>query len=170
MPMLPSVLMPSKMSVDVRTSIEQAESPLDIGHFKAAGSSRSAEPRGAGRFAAHLCGAKMANVGMELESNKDRTYELKKRLGRGSFASVWKAEDTREHTLSAIKVFELHDALATIEELKKAFGREREVLSEIRHLGCPHLVRMTESFEDEATGLYCIVMTLVEGSSLQDRM
>jgi serine/threonine protein kinase len=112
----------------------------------------------------------MANVGLELESDKDRTYKLNMCLGRGSFASVWRAEDMRGHTLSAIKVFELRDALGTIEDLKKAFGREREVLSEIRNLDCPHLVRMLESFEDEDTGLCCIVMTLVEGNSLQERM
>jgi serine/threonine protein kinase len=112
----------------------------------------------------------MATVSLKLRGNKDRTYELKTHLGSGSFASVWRAEDMSTQTLSAVKVFELHDALGTIEDLKKAFGREREVLSEIRSLGCPHLVRMLESFKDEKTGLYCIVMTLVEGRSLETRM
>lgn len=107
---------------------------------------------------------------MQLIGAKMRTYELKGWLGSGSFASVWRAEDPATHALYAIKIFELGDSLETTKDVEKAHEWERAVLTDIRELRCPYLIRMDETFKDVESGLYCIAMTLVEGSSLHERM
>lgn len=109
-------------------------------------------------------------VGMELQGIKERKYELKERLGGGSFASAWRAEVSDIRTPFAIKIFQIGDALADMVDVEQAWGREVQVLTDIRDAQCPHLVRLHESFKDEGSGLCCIVMNLVAGSSLQDRM
>jgi serine/threonine protein kinase len=109
-------------------------------------------------------------VGMTLEGVKDRKYVLKARLGSGSFASVWRAEIKETNECFAIKVFEIREALGSVEDAKRAYAREAAVLMDVRDAHCPHVVRIEENFEDEESGLCCIVMTLVEATSLQERV
>jgi serine/threonine protein kinase len=106
---------------------------------------------------------------MRLVGVKRRIYELKRRLGAGSFASVWRAEVSAAN-LHAIKIFELSGSLDTPEDVEEACKRETAVLTDILKLGCPYLIQMDEAFKDVESGLHCIAMTLVEGSSLHERM
>lgn len=109
---------------------------------------------------------------MRLEGVKERAYVLKEKLGGGSFASVWRALDQETHDSYAIKIFETgaKRSLETPEQAEEACAREVAVLIAIRDLRCPYLIRIDESFKDVASGLYCIVMNLVEGDSLKGRM
>lgn len=107
---------------------------------------------------------------MRLQGFKERIYILKDKLGSGSFASVWRTEVQGTGLTFAIKIFEVRDALGDVADVKEAYGREATVLMDVRDARCPHVIRIEEHFEDAETGLFCIVMNLVEGSSLQDRM
>lgn len=107
---------------------------------------------------------------MRLEGVKQRVYVLQTRLGGGSFASVWRALDQETHDSYAIKIFETGGSLESPEQAEKASGREVAVLMAVRALNCPYLIEMDEAFKDLASGLYCVVMKLVEGETLKDRM
>jgi serine/threonine protein kinase len=109
-------------------------------------------------------------AGMRLRGVKGRIYELNRPLGAGSFASVWRAEDPATNARYAIKIFEIGGSLETTADLEEANERERAVLTDLLKLQCPFLIRMDEAFKDVDSGLYCIAMTLVEGSSLHERM
>jgi serine/threonine protein kinase len=107
---------------------------------------------------------------MRLDSAKQRVYVLKERLGGGGFASVWRALDEETNDSYAIKIFETTGSLETPEQAEEASRRELVALMDIRGSNCPYLIRVDEAFKDIASGLYCIVMNLVEGDSLKDRM
>lgn len=109
-------------------------------------------------------------VGMRLESVKGRVYELNRLLGAGSFASVWRAENSATNVHHAVKIFQLRGSLETTADVEEAYERERAALIDILKLGCPYLIQMDEAFKDVQSDLHCIAMTLVEGSSLHERM
>jgi serine/threonine protein kinase len=109
-------------------------------------------------------------AGTRLQGFKERIYILKDKLGSGSFASVWRAEVQGTGFTFAIKIFEVRDALGGAADVKEAYGREATVLMDVRDARCPHVIRIEEHFEDAETGLFCIVMNLVEGSSLEKCM
>ncbi|MFF2197434.1 serine/threonine-protein kinase, partial [Streptomyces sp. NPDC058157] len=87
-------------------------------------------------------------------------YRLGKRLGRGGMGTVWKASD--ELLGRAVAVKELH-----VGEGKEATGalREARTVAQIKH---PHVVVVHDVVEDD--GRPYIVMELVEGGSLADRL
>ncbi|MFJ3882269.1 serine/threonine-protein kinase [Streptomyces sp. NPDC090077] len=87
-------------------------------------------------------------------------YRLGKRLGRGGMGTVWQAAD--ELLGRAVAVKELH-----VGEGKEAAGalREARTVAQIKH---PHVVVVHDVVEDD--GRPYIVMELVEGGSLADRL
>ena len=88
---------------------------------------------------------------------------LVRELGEGGMGSVWVAEHTTLHTEVAVKF--VHDEMAT-ETLLKRFSREASLAAQIKS---PHVV---QTYDHGATdeGMPYIVMELLEGESLQDRL
>ncbi|MEU3408014.1 serine/threonine-protein kinase [Streptomyces sp. NPDC006670] len=87
-------------------------------------------------------------------------YRLGKRLGRGGMGTVWRASD--ELLGRAVAVKELH-----VGEDGETAGalREARTVAQVRH---PHVVVVHDVVEDD--GRPYIVMELVEGGSLADRL
>ncbi|MFK0044486.1 serine/threonine-protein kinase [Streptomyces sp. NPDC090741] len=87
-------------------------------------------------------------------------YRLERRLGRGGMGTVWQASDELLGRLVAVK--ELHVDGGT--EAKGAL-REARTVAQVRH---PHVVVVHDVVEHD--GRPHIVMELVEGGSLSDRL
>jgi serine/threonine-protein kinase len=91
-------------------------------------------------------------------------YEVRAELGRGGFAVVYAAFDTRLKRDVAVKV--LRPELST-EPARQRFRREAEAVARLRH---PHIVPIYAVGEAEAEGLAWYVMPLIAGPSLRARL
>ena len=90
-------------------------------------------------------------------------YRVQGVIGRGGMGVVLRAFDTSLHRLVAIKV--LAPELAANASARRRFLREARAAASVVH---DHVV--TIHAVDEAKGLPYLVMRLVEGKSLQDRL
>jgi Tol biopolymer transport system component len=90
-------------------------------------------------------------------------YQILSLLGRGGMGEVYRACDTKLGRDVAIKV--LPDLVANDAERLARFHREAEVLASLNH---PHIAHI-HGFED-STGVPALVMELVEGPTLADRI
>ena len=90
-------------------------------------------------------------------------YEIIAPIGAGGMGEVYKARDTKLKREVAIKV--LPESLANDPERLARFGREAEVLASLNHPNIAHIY----GFED-AGGVHALVMELVEGPTLADRI
>lgn len=90
-------------------------------------------------------------------------YEITAPLGAGGMGEVFRAHDTKLNRDVAIKV--LPDAVAADRERLERFEREAQVLAALNH---PHIAHI-HGFED-STGTPALVMELVEGPTLADRI
>lgn len=90
-------------------------------------------------------------------------YEIASLLGEGGMGQVYRAVDTRLKRHVAIKV--LPAALAADAERLTRFQREAEVLASLNH---PHIAGIYGL--EEAGGVTAIVMELVEGENLAQRL
>jgi serine/threonine protein kinase len=90
-------------------------------------------------------------------------YELRECIGRGGMGEVYRARVVRTGEPVAVKVM-LPEA-AKREVLRKRFFREARTAAALSH---PHVVQIVEAFEHE--GLPMLVMELLVGSSLEDRL
>jgi eukaryotic-like serine/threonine-protein kinase len=90
-------------------------------------------------------------------------YEIVSPLGAGSMGEVYRSTDTRLKRQVAIKI--LPEALAADPDRLARFQREAEVLASLNH---PHIAAVY-GFED-APGMKALVMELVEGPTLADRI
>src|SRR4026207_1887707 len=90
-------------------------------------------------------------------------YEVAPQLGAGGMGEVYRATDTKLKRQVAIKV--LPDALAADPERLARFQREAEVLASLNHQNIAHLHGLEES-----DGVKALVMELVEGPTLADRI
>jgi hypothetical protein len=90
-------------------------------------------------------------------------YELVERVGRGGMASVFKAYDTRNDRVVAVKILE--PLMGYEEDFRVRFRREAEVLIGLRH---PNIVSILDYGESE--GLAYIVMPFMNVGSLRERM
>ena len=90
-------------------------------------------------------------------------YEILDLLGKGGMGEVYRTRDTRLKRDLAIKV--LPDDVANDLERILRFQREAELLASLNHPNVAHLY----GFEESGT-TRCIVMELVEGATLQERM
>lgn len=90
-------------------------------------------------------------------------YEIVSRIGAGGMGEVWKATDTRLGRSVAIKV--LPADFARNAELKIRFEREAKTISQLNH---PNICTLHDVGQED--GLDYLVMELLEGESLADRL
>src|SRR6266446_1049421 len=90
---------------------------------------------------------------------KDR-YKLIDERGRGSFATVYVARDTKDNRIYAVKV--MHVELASEGDLLARFQREAHILL---NLSDPHIVRIVDYGEDNGT--HFIAMDYIDGQNLK---
>ena len=92
-------------------------------------------------------------------------YEVIERLGRGGMAEVYRAYHPNLDRYVAIKV--LHAFLADDPEFKNRFEKEAQNVAKLKQ---PHIVQVYD-FEYDAEGeSYYMVMELVEGPTLKERL
>src|SRR5262245_48778714 len=90
-------------------------------------------------------------------------YEVTSPLGEGGMGVVFRAHDTKLRRDVALKL--LPDHFANDPERLSRFQREAQVLASLNH---PNIAQIY-GFED-STAQRCIVMELVEGENLQERL
>src|SRR5438046_8359914 len=90
-------------------------------------------------------------------------YEIQSVLGAGGMGEVYRAHDSKLNRAVAIKVLP-SEVSASAERLAR-FGREAQILARLNH---PHIAQVY-SFED-STSIRALVLELVEGPTLADRI
>jgi serine/threonine protein kinase len=91
------------------------------------------------------------------------SYQVLSKLGEGGMGEVWRARDTKLNRDVALKV--LPAAFASDADRLVRFKREAQVLASLNH---PHIGAIY-GFEDDA-GVHALVLELVEGPTLADRI
>jgi hypothetical protein len=99
----------------------------------------------------------------DLSGRVMNSYRLVSHLGAGGMGEVYLARDTRLHRDVALKV--LPDALAADADQIARFKREAQLLASLNH---PHIGSIY-GFE-ESEGTHALVLELVEGPTLADRI
>src|SRR5499426_4443189 len=90
-------------------------------------------------------------------------YEVTSRLGEGGMGVVFRAHDTKLQRDVALKL--LPDHFADDPERLARFQREAQLLASLNH---PNIAQIYGLEESDNTR--CIVMELVEGETLQERL
>src|SRR5512145_2464365 len=90
-------------------------------------------------------------------------YEISGVIGMGGMGEVYRATDTNLKRQVAIKV--LPEAVAADAERLARFQREAEVLAALNHPNIAHIHGL-----EKADGTFALVMELVEGPTLADRI
>src|SRR5947208_964632 len=90
-------------------------------------------------------------------------YEITSHLGSGGMGDVYQATDSKLGRSVAIKF--LPAAVASDAGRLSRFRREAQVLASLNHPNIAHIYGLEESGETR-----CIVMELVEGETLQERI
>jgi eukaryotic-like serine/threonine-protein kinase len=90
-------------------------------------------------------------------------YEVVSLLGVGGMGEVYRARDTKLGRTVAIKV--LPDALASNADRIARFEREAKALAALNH---PHIATLYGT--DESDGRHFLIMELVDGDTLADRL
>ena len=90
-------------------------------------------------------------------------FEIGAPLGAGGMGEVYRARDTRLNRDVAIKI--LPEAFALDADRLARFKREAQVLAALNH---PHIAAIYGS--EEADGIQALVLELVEGPTLADRI
>jgi serine/threonine protein kinase/tetratricopeptide (TPR) repeat protein len=98
-----------------------------------------------------------------LEGRNLGKYRLIEQLGRGGFASVYKAYHARLDRYVAIKV--LHPHLVEGEDFLARFEREARAVAALRH---PNIV-IVHDFDVE-DNIYYMVMEFIDGQSMKERL
>ena len=98
-----------------------------------------------------------------LEGQRIGSYQIEAWIGAGGMGEVYKALDTKLNRQVAIKV--LLPAVADDPDRLARFSREAQVLASLNH---PHIAQI-HGLED-AGGVRALVMELVEGPTLADRI
>src|SRR5712691_10536284 len=92
-------------------------------------------------------------------------YRLIREIARGGMGAVWEAEDTLLDRHVAVKL--LHPQYADDPEFLERFRREARAAARLSH---PNIVPIYDVGEDSEMRTPFIVMELVEGGSLKDRI
>jgi eukaryotic-like serine/threonine-protein kinase len=90
-------------------------------------------------------------------------YEIVDAIGAGGMGEVWRARDTRLGRDVALKFLPAH--FASNEQLLSRFEREARVISSLSH---PNICTLHDVGEQD--GRHYLVMELIEGESLADRL
>jgi serine/threonine protein kinase/Tol biopolymer transport system component len=104
-----------------------------------------------------------AAAAKSLEGRRIGPYQIASRIGVGGMGEVYQARDTTLNRQVAIKV--LLPAIANDPDRLARFRREAQVLASLNH---PHIAQI-HGFED-TDGVRALVMELVEGPTLADRI
>jgi Protein kinase domain/ECF sigma factor len=98
-----------------------------------------------------------------LEGRRIGPYQIASRIGAGGMGEVYQARDSTLNRQVAIKV--VLPTVASDPDRLARFRREAQVLASLNH---PHIAQV-HGFED-ADGIHALVMELVEGPTLADRI
>src|SRR5437870_13381011 len=90
-------------------------------------------------------------------------YEITALIGKGGMGEVYRAGDSKLNRHVAIKV--LPDLFANDPERRARFEREAQVLAALNHPNIAAIYGLEES-----RGICALVMELVEGPTLEDRI
>src|SRR5215471_15683459 len=90
-------------------------------------------------------------------------YQITKRLGSGGMGDVYHATDTKLGRSVAIKM--LRESFASDADRLSRLKREAQLLASLNHPNVAHIYGLEES-----QGTRCIVMELVEGETLEERL
>jgi serine/threonine protein kinase len=96
--------------------------------------------------------------------NRIGHYRILRKLGEGGMGVVYEAHDERLDRRVALKTIRTQDAL---ESAKKRFWKEARAAARINH---PGICQLYEIAEDEQTSSLYLVMELLEGESLAQRL
>src|SRR5437867_9380951 len=91
------------------------------------------------------------------------SHEILALLGKGGMGEVYRARDTKLKREVAIKI--LPDEFSQDADRVSRFQREAEVLASLNHPNIAHIYGL-----EEAGGTRGIVMELVDGETLQERL
>lgn len=92
-------------------------------------------------------------------------YELMERIGRGGMAEVYRAYHSALDRYVAIKI--LHPFLSDDAEFKERFEREARNVAKLKH---PNIVQVYDFDYDPGGESYYMVMELINGPTLKDRL
>ena len=92
-------------------------------------------------------------------------YGVTTLLGEGGMGQVWQATDTQLGREVALKI--LPDAFAADPDRLARFTREAQILASLNH---PNIAAIYGLEEDEVEGRRALVLELVEGPTLADRI
>jgi len=104
-----------------------------------------------------------AIAGRNLEGQRIGSYQIEAWIGAGGMGEVYKALDTKLNRQVAIKI--LLPAVADDPDRLARFSREAQLLALLNH---PHIAQI-HGLED-AGGLHALVMELIDGPTLADRI
>jgi Tol biopolymer transport system component len=90
-------------------------------------------------------------------------YRIAEKIGEGGMGRVYRAEDTRLNRDVALKV--LPEAFVTDTDRMARFGREAQLLASLNHPNIGAIYGLEES-----GSLRCLVLELIEGQTLADRI
>jgi eukaryotic-like serine/threonine-protein kinase len=90
-------------------------------------------------------------------------YEVTALIGEGGMGKVWRAHHTALNRDDALKV--LPEAFASDPDRLARFRREAQVLASLNHANIAHVYGL-----EQADGVQALVMELVEGETLADRI
>ena len=93
----------------------------------------------------------------------DRKYRVDRLIGLGGMAAVWAGENKRTAKRVALKV--ILESLSDSEDARERFRREALAAGRINH---PNVVTVFDIIDHD--GRDCIVMELLEGETLADRL
>src|SRR5512139_4157736 len=91
------------------------------------------------------------------------SYEVTGKLGEGGMGEVWRATDSKLKREVAIKV--LPEAFAADADRLARFEREAQVLAQLQHPNIASIYGL-----EEAGGVRALVLELVEGEDLAERL
>src|SRR5262245_14732198 len=91
-------------------------------------------------------------------------YEVIRRIGSGGMGAVYIGKQKAVSRDVALKI--LRSDLMTNEHVKERFRREAEIIAKLRH---PNTIQLID-YGETAEGLAVMVMELLHGQSLSDRL
>src|SRR4051812_26172756 len=95
-------------------------------------------------------------------------YEVLSMLGAGGMGEVYRARDTQLNRDVALKI--LPAAFALDAERLARFRREAQVLASLNHQHIGHIYGFEEPADAGTPGVHALVLELVEGPTLADRI
>ncbi len=95
-------------------------------------------------------------------------YDVTALLGEGGMGQVWQATDTQLNREVALKI--LPDAFASDPDRLARFKREAQILASLNHPNIAAIYGIEEAEPSTTEGTRALVLELVEGPTLADRI